>query len=295
MDEACAEPVIGAARDHAGEDNSTVDKEIDVAAVGGAGRNPAEDAYAAVGATVHGTVDLLVDDAVDAAVTSDPAGNAVAQGVGKRKSIRAVSVVVELAEMMPAAQPVASRQPAVVFSLIVPVLNLTHQQRRVVDPEIGSCRVDRPLFARISIEHRDQRGPAFVGIKPPAYARCGERIRRSTAGQVGACDRGPIAAQEHLAVVADEELRVGGKLAEAKAEPVVEQLLLKPQFGKPRRRNGLDVADRNQAVEVVAAHSGGTMNLKSVAKEAQALPPGELPEIDRGERLKLALIQAATT
>ncbi|MEH2521157.1 hypothetical protein V1279_006730 [Bradyrhizobium sp. AZCC 1610] len=37
------------------------------------------------------------------------------------------------------------------------------------------------------------------------------------------------------------------------------------------------------------------MNLKSVAEEAQALPPGELPEIDRGERLKLALIQAATT
>ena len=197
--------------------------------------------------------------------------------------------------MMPAAQPVNSGQPAVVLSLIVAVLNLTHQQRRIVDPEIGSGGVDRSLFAGIAIEHGDEGGPVFVGIKPPAYARRGERIGRSAAGQVGAGDRGPVAAQKHPAVVADEELRIGGKLAEAKAEAIVEQLLLEPQFGKARRRHGLDVADRDQAVEVLSAHSGCTMNLKSIAEEAQALPSGELAEIDGGERFELALIQAAAT
>ena len=44
-----------------------------------------------------------------------------------------------------------------------------------------------------------------------------------------------------------------------------------------------------------AAHSGCTMNLKGVAEEAQALPSGELSEVDGGERFKLALIQAAAT
>ena len=295
MDEACAELVVGAARDHAGEDDAAVEKEVDVAAVGGAGRNPAEEADAAVGAAVRWSVDLLIDDAVDAAVAADPAGNAVAQGGGKRESIRAEPVVVELSKMMPAAQPINSGQPAVVFSLIAPVLNLTHQQRRIVDPEIGSCGVDRSLFSRISIEHGDEGGPVLVGIKPPAYAGRRERIGRSAAGEVGAGDRGPIAAQEHPAVVADEELRIGGKLAEAKAEPIVEELLLEPQFGKARRRDGLDVADRDQAVEMVAAHSGRSMNLKGIAEEAQALPSGELSEIDRSKRLELALIQAAAT
>ena len=59
--------------------------------------------------------------------------------------------------------------------------------------------------------------------------------------------------------------------------------------------HGLDVADRDQAVEVLAAHSGCSMNLKGIAEEAQALPSGELAEIDRGKRFKLALIQAAAT
>ena len=84
VDEACAELVIGAARDHAGEDNAAVEKEVDVTAVGGAGRNPAEDADAAVGAAVHGSVDLLIDDSVDAAVAADPAGYAAAQGGSKQ-------------------------------------------------------------------------------------------------------------------------------------------------------------------------------------------------------------------
>ena len=73
------------------------------------------------------------------------------------------------------------------------------------------------------------------------------------------------------------------------------ELLLEPQFGEARRRDRLDVADRDQAVEVLAPHSGSTMNLKSVAEEAQALPSGELAEVDGGERFELALIQAAAT
>ena len=140
----------------------------------GAGRNPAEDADAAVGAAVHWSVDLLIDDAVDAAVAADPARDAVTQGP-QGEVVRAEPVVVELSKMMPAAQPVDSGQPAVVFSLIVPVLNLSHQQRRIVDPEIGAGGVDRSLFAGISIEHGDEGGPVLVGIKPPAYAGRRER------------------------------------------------------------------------------------------------------------------------
>ena len=112
---------------------------------------------------------------------ADPPGGPVTRGGGKRESIRVESVVVEFSEMMPATQPVNSGQPAVVLSLIAAVLNFAHQQRRIVDPEIGPGGVDRPLFSGIAIEYREQGRPVLVGIEPPAYARCCERVGRSSA------------------------------------------------------------------------------------------------------------------
>ena len=93
------------------KDNATVEKEVDLIAVGGAGRNAAEDADAAVGAAAFGPVELLIDDTVDAAVAAELAGDAVTQRGRQREPITIKSQIVEFSEMMPAAQPVDPASP----------------------------------------------------------------------------------------------------------------------------------------------------------------------------------------
>ena len=195
--------------------------------------------------------------------------------------------------MVPAAEPEHARQPARLLVLIVAILHFAHQQRRVVDPEIGAGAVDRRLIAGIAIVQSEQHRPVRVGVELPSDARRGERIGRAAARHVGAHDGGPVAADEHLAVIADEEFRVRRELSEADAESVIEQFLFEPQLRQARRGAGLDVADGDQADEVLVARAGRAVDLKGIGEEAQSLPSDQLLQVGADSHLKLAAIQRA--
>src|SRR5262249_51934502 len=106
-------------------------------------------------------------------------------------------------------------------------------------------------------------------------------------------DGRPVALQEQLTRVTVEKLSVDRDLTDLDAHLIAGEPLFKPKLGKARRRLRLDRGDGVDAADIVSAHPSVVVNGEKFRKERQALPAGELAEIDGDDALQLALVDGA--
>ena len=90
---------------------------------------------------------LRGDDGVDAAVATQACRDAAALRVGKRQAERIESLAVLPAEMVPSAEPEHAREAGIGLAVIVAVLQLGEQERRVLEAEVHAVSV---AFLRVS-------------------------------------------------------------------------------------------------------------------------------------------------
>ena len=209
-------------RDQAGEDHTAVDVAIDQVAVGRADRHAGVNRDAAELVAVLRPVKLLVDHRVDAVVAAMLERHAGAERIGEQSAVIGEPLIVELSGMAPGADHDAGREAFVLLAVVVLKLGLADEERRVVDAEVRAKPIADLLIAaarsgRIAVQHGDADPDILDGLDLEANARRRQRIGRTAAWQVHRSDGRPIALQEHLAEVAEEEFAVGGDLADLEA------------------------------------------------------------------------------
>src|SRR5579871_4702510 len=284
IDDGGAEIVVRPAGDHAVKDNAAIGIKIDEVAVRRAPRNTAEQGDTLVGSGAGRPVNLLIDDAVNAVIAEELARHAVAQGIGERQPVGAEFLVVEMAEMVPGAEPQRAGKAGM---LIVAVLGFADQKRRIVQAKIEPVRIfhlrvdgAEAHAGRIAVEKTEEKYPVRVRLIFEADAGRRKRIGGPAARQVLRGDRRPIAVDEEREVAAVEKLGIGRELADADVELVVEEFLLEPYLRKPAGRQRLDVADRDHAADITTPEVAGAADPELVGVEAQALQARDLFEVE---------------
>jgi hypothetical protein len=97
---------------------------------GGACRNPGVNSDPAIGIAARRPVNLLVDHGIDAAIAGKSLRQSVVCGRGERQAVGAIALVVEFAEMMPAAGSPDAGESARVGFLVEPVLDFRDRLSR---------------------------------------------------------------------------------------------------------------------------------------------------------------------
>ena len=217
-------------------------------------------------------------------------------GDGDQCAARIETLILEAAEMVPAADLDGAGEPV----LIVLVGALDHQQRLIVELEIETVIVAAlRVFtgARrcgVAIIDADHDAELVVRVDGDAHAGRGQRIGGAAARQVGGGDRRPApgAVEKISATIAGDKLLIGGKLADAHGQLLVEHGLLEPQLEQAGGVGRFEIGDRHERADI----GGGdriAVDLITVGVEAEAPPKAKLLHVGIDIELEHAVILAA--
>ena len=170
--------------------------------------------------------------------------------------------------MVLAAEPDSARQPTGRLVLIVAILNFAHEKRRVIHRKIGAGAVDDCLIAGIAMYSRDSVDQFALASNFHRDAGVASRSAGPPLGTLAPMIVGRSLLMNNPAGVADEEFRVRRELSEADAEAVIEKLLFEPQLRQACGGDRLDVADGDQAGEVLVARAERAVDLKGIGERS---------------------------
>ena len=203
---------------------------------------------------------------------------------------------------VPAAQLVDAGHPLGVLGLVDPVLQLLHEQRAAAGAErraVGIAKL-RQLGAvgarRRAAEDRAQEGDLVGRLELEPDAGGGERIDRAALQLIGGQDGGITegGVDQVAGGRADQELVVGGELADAQRDLVVVEILLEPGGEQPGRRQRLDIARIRDAADVVGRRQAvGMADLVEGGVGGGAAPAEGLVQVEIERELEAVLVAHA--